>query len=406
MNIGFFADCWEPQVNGVIISMKNLQQGLAAHGDNVYQFAPAIWRHWQQSTAVFKQFAVRYPFQKEFYMASPLAYRAVSFARRNKIEIAHGHTEFSLGLMAGSVAKRLSIPYVFTLHTIWKYYTHYLFWGLVPHSILIPIMRNFYQKPDYFIAPTIKMKAYLEEQFDIQVHTTVIPTGLDLDRFLTYDPPEEARRAFRRKYGIGPHDPVMIFVGRMGREKSIDELIDALPRLLAKHPALKLLLVGGGPCKHEFEVQANSLGVREAVVFTGYLPWENLPLAYKAADFFAIASRTESQGLVTVEAQASGLPVIAAEDAANREILGSEKNGLVFHNGDELIHAVDSLLSNPGLARTLSERSRERSYFFTVKEYGARVHAYYQWVREDYARKKTTTGRRRMGKETATNGRR
>jgi 1,2-diacylglycerol 3-alpha-glucosyltransferase len=394
MNVGFFTDCWEPQINGVVISMKNLERSLTERGHHVFAYAPAYGSERKSTPTVFRQPAITYPFQKEFSMAAPSHRRALRRARFQDLDLIHGHTEFSLGFAAASVARRLAVPFVFTLHTLWKYYAHYLFWGQLPNSLLIPAMRRFYLKPDYFIAPSSKIKTYLKKEFRVSAHIETIPTGLDLKLFSECAPSPAERAAFRREYGIGPDDIVMIFAGRMGREKSIDVLIDSLPPLLRSHPNLKLLLVGDGPARDELERRAENLGVRRSVAFTGYLKHASLPLAYRSSDFYAIASLTESQGLVTVEAMASGLPVIVREDAAHLDIIGRPENGLVFRTTLEFVKAAVALLSSPELRASLRDRSLARSAGFTLEQFGARMEAFYQWAIEDFRRKQVVRGAR------------
>jgi 1,2-diacylglycerol 3-alpha-glucosyltransferase len=394
LTVGFFTDCWEPQINGVVVSMKNLERALTQRGHRVFTYAPAFGEQRSSGAGVFRQRAVTYPFQREFSMAAPFHWRALRRARYQGIDLVHGHTEFSLGLVAGAVARRLGIPFVFTLHTLWKYYTHYLFWGLLPESLLVPVMRRFYLKPDYLIAPSSKIKTYLEKEFRVAAHIETIPTGLDLDLFYDCSPSREEKLAFRRAHGLAPDDTVMIFAGRLGREKSIDALIEGLRTLREKHPTLKLMLVGDGPARGELERLAEHLGARGAVVFTGYLEHDRLPLAYKSADFYAIASTTESQGLVTVEAMASGLPVVVRNDPAHLDILGRPENGLLFESIGDFARAADSLLSSPALRAELAARSLARSAAFTLKEFGARVESFYSWVIEDFKRKKRRRRRR------------
>ena len=394
MNIGFFADCWEPQINGVVVSMKNLKTAVETRGHRVYTYAPVIGREKKNSEHIFRQRAVTYPFQKEFFMASPLFRKALRRARRQELDVVHGHTEFSLCLVGAAVARRLEVPYIFTLHTLWKYYTHYLFWGLLPQNLLVSVLRRFYLRPDYFVAPSSKIKSYLEKEFRIDAHIETIPTGLDLSPFhrpLT-DP---ERTAFRARYGMRKDDTVMVFAGRLGREKSIDVLIEALPRLLPRHQRLKLLLVGDGPAREELELLALSLGVRQAVVFTGYLRGERMAQAYRSSDFYVIASTTESQGLVTVEAMASGLPVVLRDDIAGLDILGDGANGLVWKNPVEFVRHIDTLLSRPELFSELAGRSQKRSAAFTLEQFGQRMETFYAWAAEDYQRRRHESPSRR-----------
>jgi 1,2-diacylglycerol 3-alpha-glucosyltransferase len=397
MNIGFFADCWEPQINGVVVSMKNLKTALEHREHRVYTYAPVIGAEKRTSEDVFRQRAVTYPFQKEFFMASPLFHKALRRARGQRIDIVHGHTEFSLGLVGAAVARHLCVPFVFTLHTLWKYYSHYFFWGLLPQNLLSALLRRFYLRPDYYVAPSTKIKSYLEKEFRINAHIETIPTGLDLTPFSRPVTTEE-RCAFRRRHHLREDDIVMIFAGRLGREKSINLLLQALPPLLIRHPRLKLLLVGDGPAREELELLALALGVRPAVAFTGYLRGERMALAYRAADFYVIASTTESQGLVTVEAMASGLPAVVREDIAGIDILGDRANGLVWKDQADFARAIDTLLTRPALEADLRKRSLARACAFTLEKFGERMEAFYAWAVDDYRRRRCderTRGSRR-----------
>jgi 1,2-diacylglycerol 3-alpha-glucosyltransferase len=393
MNIGFFADCWEPQINGVVVSMKNLKTALEDRGHAIDIYAPAYGCERRSTDLIFRQPSVTYPFQREFNMAAPFPHRARRRARERRLDIVHAHTEFPLGQIGAAVARRLAVPLVFTLHTLWVHYFHYVFWGLVPDNILKTVLRRFYLKADYFVAPSGKIKSYLEKEFGIAAHIETIPTGLDLERFFQFDPGPARKAEFRTRHGLHELDTVLVFAGRLGREKSIDLLMTALPLLLPRHPRLKLLLVGDGPARGELESLAETLGVRKAVVFTGYLRGESLPLAYACADFFVIASTSESQGLVTVEAMASGLPVVMREDAASLDILGDRRNGIVWRDPGEFVAALETLLTHRELVDDLKRRSRERSRAFTLAAFGERMEGYYDWILGDFNRRRSSLAR-------------
>ncbi|RPJ04853.1 MAG: glycosyltransferase, partial [Spirochaetaceae bacterium] len=173
---------------------------------------------------------------------------------------------------------------------------------------------------------------------------------------------------------------------RLGREKSIDLVLKSSRKLMEKHPQLKILLVGDGPQKNELKKLAISLGMEKSVIFTGYLQPDTIPLAYKASDYFITASTTETQGLCSVEAAASGLPVIAIEDSAHRDIFGNDGDALFFSNGEELPHELDRLLTLPRLEQSMREKSVKLSHRFTVEEFGNRVNDYYSWIKEEYPR--------------------
>ncbi len=387
MNIGFFTECWDPQINGVITSIKNLQYELNRRNNSIYVFAPHYKNHNDNDPHIFRQWAIKYFFQPEFNFASLLKFKALQKARHWKIDLIHSHTEFSLGIIASGVAKQLKVPFVLTFHTLWEYYSHYFLWDILPQNLFRYFLSLLYKSPDYFIAPSQKVKSYLENIMNVTATIKVIPTGLNLNHFFNYDVTPQTRHDFRKKYGLAHNDKVMLFVGRIGREKSIDVLIRGLAQLGRKYSHIKLLLVGGGPGIPELQKQAKKLHVEDSVIFTGYIPWNHIPLVYKSSDMFVLASISETQGLVTVEALACGLPVIVRKDPANLDITENGSYGLVFNKPEDFPAVVDTLLSHPELANSLKEKAQRASLKYSAEQFGKEVVEYYNWIIEDHKSK-------------------
>jgi 1,2-diacylglycerol 3-alpha-glucosyltransferase len=384
MNIAFFTECWEPQINGVITSMKNLESELINRGNNIYIFAPRRNHYKDTNPLLFRQRAITYFFQPEFNFASLFIHRALKKAKEWGIQLIHSHTEFSMGVVASRIAKYLHIPLVFTFHTLWECYSHYFFWDIFPRSTIRFLLSMLYKIPHYFIVPSKKIKTYLKEVMNIQGVIEIIPTGLHLEHFYDFDISREQRTAFRKKWGIGEHDKVMIFVGRMGKEKSIDMIIKSIPAIRNHYPNIKLLLIGGGPAIDEFRKLARGLGVAAHVIFCGYMQWDKIPLAYKSSDVFVNASTTETQGLVSVEAMASGLPVIVRKDPTNLEIINNGSDGIVFDGAPDFPRKLDKLLSQPRLFETMQKKSLAASRKYTVQEFGRRTQEFYSLVAKDF----------------------
>jgi len=388
MNIGFFTECWDPQINGVMTSMKNLQDELIRRNNEIYIFAPRYKGYHDKDPHVFRQFAVTYIFQPEFKFAGMLRHKALRFAGSKKLDIIHSHTEFSLGIIGGGIARQLGLPFVMTFHTFWKYYSHYFMWDLLPKNLFRFILKTLYKSADYFIAPSQKVKSYLENEMQVRVPIRIIPTGLKLNHFSDFVITPRKKQEFRHKYGISRDDTVMLFVGRVGKEKSIDVLIRGLPELKKKYPRIKLLVVGDGPGSASLKNLAIKTGVGDSVIFTGYIPWEQIPIVYKSSDLFTLASVSETQGLVTVEALASGLPVVVKDDPANLDIIERGKYGLIFKRDQDFSRMVDHLLSRPRLCRSLRETALSGAMKYSLQEFGKRVIEYYNWILKDHAAKK------------------
>jgi 1,2-diacylglycerol 3-alpha-glucosyltransferase len=387
MNVGFFTECWDPQINGVITSIKNLQYEIEKQNNSIYIFAPHYENYMDKDPRIFRQWAIKYIFQPEFNFASMLKSKALKKARQWKLDIIHSHTEFSLGIIGSHIAKQLELPFVLTFHTLWEYYSHYFLWDILPRNLFRFFLSLLYKSPDYFIVPSQKVKSYLENIMKVKATIEVIPTGLNLKHFFDYKVTPHMQQNFREKYGIKKNDKVMLFVGRIGKEKSIAVLIRGLWQLKRKYPHLKLLVVGGGPGIPELQKLARKLKVEHSVIFAGYIPWQHIPLVYKSSDMFVLASVSETQGLVTIEAMACDLPVIVRKDPANLDIIGNGSFGLIFNKPDDFPTAVNHLLSHSALERSLKQKARKASLKYSAEEFGKKVVEYYNWIREDHKRR-------------------
>ena len=205
MNIAFFSECWDPQINGVVTSTKALINSLDHGQDRVSVFAPYYPSYTDTYPAIFRQPAIRYFFQPEFFFSSPLPHAAIRRARRWDVELVHMHTEFTLGMAGIRVARALAVPAVLTLHTLWEHYNHYFFWGVTPRNLVRRTLSLLYTGPDYFIAPTQKAKDYLTDTLGVTKPVTIIPTGIDLAAFTAAGQNAERER-LRAAWGVAPSD--------------------------------------------------------------------------------------------------------------------------------------------------------------------------------------------------------
>jgi 1,2-diacylglycerol 3-alpha-glucosyltransferase len=384
MNIAFFSECWDPQINGVVTSTKALTSTLRPPEDTISIFAPRYPGFIDKYPHIFRQPAIRYFFQPEFYFSNPLPYRAIRQAREWKIDLVHMHTEFMLGMVAGRIARALDIPCVLTLHTLWEFYSHYFLYDLLPRNLFRFFLSLLYRACDYFIAPSQKAKDYLEGVMRIKKPIAIIPTGINLDMFNNAVLTPEERNRLRALWGVGPKDILLIFVGRVGKEKSLDVLINGISVLSQKNPAIKLLIVGGGPHLEHLKRLVALRKLSSAIIFTGYIPYDRMPSVYRMADIFTIASVSETQGLVTVEALASGLPVIVKNDPASVEIVSNGRHGLIFHKDEDFPKTVLGLLSNPTLMEKLQNTAQAAAERYNDRHYGKSVREYYEWILSDF----------------------
>ena len=177
----------------------------------------------------------------------------------------------------------------------------------------------------------------------------------------------------RRKYNINKDDFVILFVGRMGEEKSVDLLIEAQEYFVKLNKKAKLLLVGDGPDIEKYKKNVKKAKLSENVIFTGKVPWSEVPLYYCIANIFSTASRTETQGLTVIEAHAASLPVIAADDPSFSSIVVDDLNGYLFKNKKQYKKSVELLMKDKSKLNSLSKQAKISSERYSSKYFAERV---------------------------------
>jgi glycosyltransferase involved in cell wall biosynthesis len=300
-----------------------------------------------------------------------------------KLDIIHTHHPILLGQTAARKAAELNLPLVFTFHTQYWEYTHYI---PFPQEVIQDFLKNavhnwlkdFMQKCQHIILPSESMKDILTRDYGLEERYTVIPTGTDLEPFLHAN-----GKALRKNRGWGA-EKVLISVGRLAAEKNWETLLRAAAKVYAEYPELRLVLIGDGPDKANLELLASELGIAERVTFTGELPFGEIHAYLKAADLFSFASVTETQGLVTMEAMAAGLPVVAVDGSGTRDIIEDGKQGfLVDNDADALAKAISNLLSDPPQMKKLSNNALRKAKTFDIHESGKQlVKVYKQAIRD------------------------
>jgi 1,2-diacylglycerol 3-alpha-glucosyltransferase len=225
------------------------------------------------------------------------------------------------------------------------------------------ISAGFAAQADAVLAPSAVIRDELHAR-GVRTPIAVVPTGVDLERFRPGD-----REAARRSLGVGQGEPLVLYVGRLDREKSVDRVLGAFERVASTIPAARLVLVGQGTEAERLRRTAASLPVAERIRFLGLRPHDSLAECYQAADVFLFASETETQGLVLAEAAACGLPAVAVDASGCDEVVRDGDTGILT-KGDPaaLAEAVIGLLLDPERRRAMARRAREvAEHLFDVK---------------------------------------
>ena len=318
MRVLMISDVYFPRVNGVSTAIQTYRQQLDAVGIDSVLIAPRYGNEAEeQGVTRLRSWSV--PMDREDRFVLPRDFKREALRAAKHCDVIHVQTPFSAHVAGVAVARATGRPVVSSYHTLFEEYLHHYTRG-VPSSWLRGLARMISRKQcnalDAVIVPSSPMAERLNA-YGINRPLHVLPTGIPLSRFSGGD-----RARFRAHYQIEESRPVALFVGRAAHEKNIDFLIEALRHSLRDCPHLLLLIAGEGPALEHLRNRVHAEQLAGSVRFVGYLDRATeLPDCYAAADVFVFASRTETQGLVLLEAMAAGLPVVALAEMGTRDIL-------------------------------------------------------------------------------------
>jgi len=338
MKIGLFTDTFLPDTNGVVIAIQKMERELTREGHEVHIFAPA-YPGWHENEPRVHRFpSLRFLFYPGMRMAVPYSRRA--FKIIPSLNVIHSHDPSSLGLLAVHASKRYQIPHVHTYHTFYAEYRYYIPLPIRPsRRMVMQISRIFCNFCDVVIAPSLQMKQELES-YGIKRPIYPLFVGVDAEEFS-----REIEWNVRAELGL-PTEDLLLFAGRIGKEKNLTFLLRAFKRLLAYHDTARLIIAGDGPQRQTLQRYATELGIVPHVIFTGFLEHKRLIDLYKQA-LFVFASKTETLGLVLVEAMMAGSPVIAIGKMGVLDVVHPGETGiLVEENEDEFARACYRLLED------------------------------------------------------------
>lgn len=375
MNIAFFSESYKPYISGVTVSLDTLAKALRRLGHRAYIFAPDYGRKHEGDADIFR-FPSLPTFYPGFKVAIPFSRKISNALKGLKIDIVHSHSPFQLGLLGRRFARKAGIPFVYTFHTLFDQYLHYvpLLPGPLAKKIMSAHLRNFCNSSDAVVAPSNYVKEYLVRE-GIRTRVEVVPTGVDLEALKGF-----AGKGIRERYGIGPNDIVLLYVGRLSKEKNLPFLLDSLKLIIRETPAVRLLIAAGGPKEEELRRLAVSLGMSSHLIFAGQVKQPEVFNYFAASDIFVFASTTETQGLVIAEAASSGLPVVAVDAGGVSDAVIEGKTGyLVPHDVFAFSKKVSGLIKNEELRKKMSqEAARHARENFSAERYARRIEEIYK----------------------------
>lgn len=379
MNIGIFSDTYFPQLNGVATSIRTLAHALRERGHNVYIFTPSDPRceEGKDEPDIYRLPSLPVYFVRDYragYIFPPHLLRKIS---KLNLDIVHTQTEFPLGCLGKLVSITQGVPMVHTYHTMYEDYVHYIGGGhIISPEMAGDFSRIFCNAANSVIAPTRKTEQLLTS-YGVTKPISIIPTGINTSHFRkeNFNPAEIL--ALRQSLGLEADTPVIISIGRIAKEKSIDVVIGALPKLIEKLPTVKMIIVGEGNEIENLKAFADSIGVGEHVFFTGGKPWDEIGKYYQLGNVFCSASVSETQGLTFAEAMAGGIPVVAKKDECIENIITDQETGLLFEKNEDLPELLYRVLTDTALSARLSEASMQAMKSLSVEAFADSVEQLY-----------------------------
>ena len=378
MRIGIFTDTYPPYINGVSTSVSMLENALRKKGHQVYIVTVNTenMRYKYEND----EHIIRIPGVPigiyDYRLTGVYPLKAINKIRKWNLDVIHSHTEFGVGTFARIIAKQYNIPLVHTYHTMYEDYVHYITKGYFNNTSkkIVEYLTNFYcdQTATELIVPTKKTYDLFKEKYKYTRNVHIIPTGIEVERFYRENTDPAKLEEIRKKHGLNKGDFVILYVGRLGQEKSVDVLIEAHQELARDYKA-KLLIVGDGPDIDIYKKLAQKLKIDDNVIFTGKVPWTEVTLYYQIADIFATASKSETQGLTVIEAMAASLPVVAVDDESFRNVIVDGLNGHLFDTKKEYKKYVKSFIDEPSKLQQFSKQARINADTYSSKYFAERV---------------------------------
>ena len=389
MRILMLSDVYFPRVNGVSTSIQTFRREFRRLGHDIQVIAPDYGQATADEEGIRRVPSRRVLFDPEDRMMRPRSLsRQLATLNGSSFDLVHIQTPFVVHYAGLRLARRWGVPCVETYHTFFEEYLfHYL--PVLPKNAWRAVARLLSRRQcnhlDGLVAPSQAMRQILVG-YGVRTPMRVIPTGMPDDAFQEGD-----GAAFRARFSIAAGQPTLVFVGRVAFEKNIEFLLRVVRELQrTTHPDVVLIIAGEGPAERRLRRLGTELGLDANLRFAGYLPrGVELNSGYQAGDVFVFASRTETQGLVLLEAMSLGVPVVSTAVMGTCDILAARRGALVAEEDVAQFAAqVRRVLDDPELRQRLSAEGRDYARQWTAEGPAQALLAFY----EDLQSGRTTLG--------------
>lgn len=388
MTIALFSDSYLPTKSGVVTVVVQLQEQLRKLGHHVILVTVATTNEYETyDPDIYRVHSVALGLGTDQYVGIPAMHPLIHFLRDAGVQLIHCHTEFGIGKAGLRAAHILKIPAICTTHTMWTdFYKYYLTFGnLISPKIINGIMKKYYGKFDSLIGVSTKARNYFKQPGMLpQMPSVIIPNAIDKEKFQKQHISEEQKKALRQSYGIKDDEIMMLFVGRIGEEKRVFELLQVCQNVIKKNSRIKMIFVGNGPAFEEIKTKAQEQISEKTVIFPGFIEWTKVSEYYESADIFVTASLSEMHSMTILEAQLSGLPIVVRRDESYLDSVFNDENGYLTDSEEEMEKRILELADDREKRLAFGKRSLEITKRFTIETHIKKTLKVYEEVMKAY----------------------
>jgi 1,2-diacylglycerol 3-alpha-glucosyltransferase len=355
MRVAIFSNSYKPSISGVVTSINMFRAGLLEQGHEVFVIAPEYADYEDEEPYIFRAPAIDFSQQVDMTLAIPWRGSLQRTISGIKPHIIHSQHPIVMGNLGASFARHNHIPLVFTYHTLYEEYAqkYVKFMPELAGMVMEEVVERYLNQCIHIIAPTASIRNMIYRKYDVDVPVTVIPTPIDLSKYDQLDP-----TVVRKKLGL-QNCEILLYTGRLSEEKNLTFLIKSFAKVAAKRPNARLLMVGKGVDEVDLHRVVENLNLRQQVIFTGPIAYSEIPQYAAAADVFVFPSKTDTQGLVLVEAMAAGTPVVAVKADSSSEVLSQGGGILAPDQADVFADTLNQLLEDRPRLHQLSMQARQ-----------------------------------------------
>ncbi|AEF82208.1 glycosyltransferase [Leadbettera azotonutricia] len=401
MKIVMFTDAYWPRVNGVTVSVDSFSRALIKEGHQVLIICSSYPESYDAPVSLVQGEAreddpkiVRVPsmpalITKEDRIAKfHKWYWVFKQVELFNPQIIHINTEFMIAEFGFQYARAHNVPAIYTFHTMWEDYSPNYFPMFPPFLVRFVtrgILKNILTRSYKVIVPTPQIEEVVHK-YKPKTETFLLPTGIEPELFHHEKAEIEVfREKLEDRYPALKGKRILLFAGRVVREKNISFLLKIIPDIAAKFPDVILLIVGNGPDLDYFREEAVSTGVEKLCVFTDYMERQDLALVYAVSEIFVFPSLTDTQGLVTLEAMLSDKPVVAIGALGTLMVMGGDNGGFMVKNDPaEFTARVLDLLGDPELYKRKAVEAKAHAKSWSINEIAKKLVGIYQTVIDTY----------------------